>query len=100
MLDTIRFLAGLSWALVFCYLSGSPYRLITGTSRNWRDRQWIMLWFISFLLTGYFLRLVFGLAPDPEEGAAYNVTLGLQVFSLLLALRILHYRVELQGWRW
>lgn len=100
MLDVVRFCAGLAWMVVFIYLSGSAYRLFTGKSKNWRDRQWIMLWFISFIFVGYFLRQVFGLTPEPEEGAAYSVTLGLQALTLLVALRILNQRIELQGWRW
>lgn len=100
MLDTVRFLAGFAWFVLFVFLSGSVWRFATGQVKNWRDRQWIILWFVSAIFTGYFLRLCFGLAPALEEGAAYAVTLGLQVLTLLVALRILHLRIELQGYRW
>jgi hypothetical protein len=99
MLDVVRFLAGLSWAICLAFLSGSIWRFWKGTT-DFRDRQWIMCWFFAVLMTGYWVRLITGLTPQPESGASYQMTLGLQVLSLLIALRIINVRIETQGWRW
>lgn len=99
MLDTVRFLAGFSWLICFLFLSGSIVRLFL-KRENFKDRQWVICWFFAMLMSGYFLRLVFGLAPQPEPGTSYTVTLGLQFLSLLIALRILHIRIDIQGFKW
>ena len=99
MLDTVRFAAGFSWLICFVFLSGSIWRLFR-RRENFKDRQWVVCWFFAMLMSGYFMRLCFGFAPAPEPGASYSMTMGLQVLSLLIALRILHVRIDIQGFRW
>lgn len=98
MLDVLRFCAGLAWFMVFLFLIGSPIRWALKRP-NFKDRQWIMCWFFAILMTGYFARLVMGWAPSIEFGPALRFTIGLQTLSLLIALRILHIRIDQQGWR-
>lgn len=99
MLDTFRFLAGFAWFAIFLFFTGSPYRWVL-RKETYRDRQNLVVWFFAVLQSGYFARLVLGHAPAIELGASYGMTLGLQVLSLLIALRIFHIRFDQQGFRW
>lgn len=98
MLDFVRILAGVAWLAAMLYTFPSVYRTFV-RKEDLRDKGWTFCFFFGLLQVGYFLRFGMGLAPEPDPGASYSMTLGLKVLSAMIALRIVDRRIELDGWR-
>lgn len=97
MLEVLRAIACLMWALCFVAFLGNAWRSFKGNLR--RNDHWMsVFWVVSAVQFGWGVRNV-TVAP-PLNGAAFSVTCGLLVLQCLLACILLHKKFQYEGWRW